>query len=245
MNNNNKNTEIDLLDIFHTLLSKLPFLLIVTLVFGAAAWAYTTYRIPKLYKASVSMYASTTNRIENDSSSSSAITYSEQNANYRLTETASVILKSNTVMQEASRRLAEDNISYNYGQLRSMTSVSTTGTEVFYITITGTKPEDLKQVADTVADVAVKKIPDITRGGYATVIDYAVTPVAPSSPNVKRNTILGALIGLVLSAAIVIIRSMLDTKIWNEEDLTKQYDIPVLGTIPKLSQPEKSSGGKE
>jgi capsular polysaccharide biosynthesis protein len=50
---------------------------------------------------------------------------------------------------------------------------------------------------------------------------------------------------LLLAAVIVVIRMLTDTTIWNEEDLTKQYNVPVLGAIPQLTSLDKQSGGKE
>ena len=51
--------------------------------------------------------------------------------------------------------------------------------------------------------------------------------------------------GLLLAGAIVVIRALTDTTVWSEEDLVKQYNIPVLGSIPQLAALEKSGSAKE
>ena len=51
--------------------------------------------------------------------------------------------------------------------------------------------------------------------------------------------------GLLLACVFFIIRALTDTTIWSEEDLAKQYDIPVLGSIPMLAAVEKQNGAKE
>ena len=67
-------------------------------------------------------------------------------------------------------------------------------------------------------------------------------PKAPTSPDVARNTAVGALLGLVIAAMIVILLAMIDTTIRSEEDLIDAFEIPILGVIPKL--PEKEEGGE-
>ena len=82
-------------------------------------------------------------------------------------------------------------------------------------------------------------------GGEAKILDAAEPAGAPYSPDVRTNTVTGVLIGLLIAAAIVIIRALTDTTIWNEEDLTKQYNIPVLGSVPQLTALDKQIMTKE
>ena len=59
------------------------------------------------------------------------------------------------------------------------------------------------------------------------------------------GAVYGALVGLLVAIAIIVVRALVDTTIWSEEDLSKQYNIPVLGVVPQLAALEKTNLTKE
>ena len=210
-------------------------------VFGAAAWVYTTRWVPKLYRTSVTFYA-----VGNpDQKDSESITSGEITRDRMLAYTYSYIFRTNTVFKAASQQLAEKGLQIGFQEIKSMTTVATTNTEIFSATFSSSDKEHLKLIADTVANVGVNRIKDIVENGGAKILDYAEQPIEPYSPDVRGNTITGFALGLLLAAAIVVIRALTDTTIWSEEDLSKQYNIPVLGSIPQLTGLDKQYTGKE
>lgn len=225
-------------DIVRVLLSHIIPILLCAAITGFAAWLYTNKRVPKMYRTFVTFYAQSKTDPEE-------ITSSGLTANRQLAGTYSYIVKSNTVMKEASKKLKEQGVYYNFSQLRAMTSMATTNTEIFTATISSTDQKNIKLIADTIAEAGVDRIRAIVTNGDVKILDVAETPGAPYSPNVTTNTITGALVGLLLACVFFVIRALTDTTIWNEDDLTKQYDIPVLGSIPMLAVPEKQNGAKE
>ena len=136
-------------------------------------------------------------------------------------------------------------LNYSFSTLRGMTAMATTNTEIFTATISSTDQKNIKLIADTIAQKGVERIREIVTNGDVQILDLAETPSTPFSPNVTTNTITGALVGLLLACVFFIIRALTDTTIWSEEDLTKQYDIPVLGSIPMLATSDKQTGAKE
>ncbi len=238
-------SQLTIMDIVHTLLSHIVWILLVGALVGAAAWAYTTYKVPKMYRVSVTFYAR--GRINEEPSD---ITSSNLTTDRQLASTYSYVLRSNLVMKDAADRLAEKGVKtasgtpYNYGALKAMTSVSTTNTEIFTAIFSSSDRANLQTIANTIADAGADKIQEIV-GGEAKVLDYAEAPGAPYSPDVKGKTITGVALGLVIAAAFFIIRALTDTTIWSEEDLSKQYNIPVLGSVPQLINTEKQTSGKE
>lgn len=236
-------SQLTLMDIVHTLLSHILVILLVGAVVGAAAWAYTTYKIPKMYRVTVTFYA-----LSNLNQEESATANIAQNR--QLASTYSYVLRSNLVMKEAAKRLDEMKVRtptgglYTYGTLKGMTSVSTTNTEIFTATFASSDRENLQLVANTIAESGAAMIQEIV-GGEAKIIDEAERPGAPYSPDVKANTITGVAIGVLIAAAIFVIRALTDTTIWSEEDLSKQYNVPVLGSVPQLFNTEKQTAAKE
>ena len=236
-------SQLSIMDLLHTLLSHLLIILLSGAIVGAAAWAYTTYRIPKMYRTSVTFYA--LSNINQDESATTDITKNRQ-----LASTYSYVMRSNLVMKEAAARLEEMGVTapgggkYGYAALKGMTIVSNTNTEIFTATFASSDRENLQIIANTIAEAGAAKIKEIV-GGEAKILDAAEAPGAPYSPDVRANTVTGVLIGLLVASAIVIIRALTDTTIWTEEDLAKQYSIPILGSVPQLAALEKQNLTKE
>ena len=75
--------------------------------------------------------------------------------------------------------------------------------------------------------------------GSVKVISNAAINPAPVSPNVGRNTMLGGVLGLVISVGIILLTVLLDNKIHTEDDVAKYLDLAVVGVIPEYQ------GGKK
>ncbi len=66
------------------------------------------------------------------------------------------------------------------------------------------------------------------------VVDRAQVPGAPSSPNLKRNLMLGLLAGIFLAIMLVLLLEYLDNTLKTPEDVERHLHLGVLGIIPKL-----------
>ena len=75
--------------------------------------------------------------------------------------------------------------------------------------------------------------------GSVKVISSAAVNPTPVSPNVGRNTMLGGVLGLVISVGIILLAVLLDNKIHTEDDVAKYLDLAVVGVIPEYQ------GGKK
>ncbi|MDP9889831.1 polysaccharide biosynthesis tyrosine autokinase [Pseudarthrobacter enclensis] len=60
----------------------------------------------------------------------------------------------------------------------------------------------------------------------------AVLPTSPTSPNVKLNLALGALVGLAVGVGYALIRRHLDRRIRRAADIERLFGVPVIGTLP-------------
>jgi capsular exopolysaccharide synthesis family protein len=109
------------------------------------------------------------------------------------------------------------------------------------ITATGGDPQLVARVATeagpVLADVAKKFSPLLASNGQAVEADTIVpasVPADPTSPNAKRNLMLGALLGLALGVGLALLRHTLDTKVRTEEDIKALSKRPILGDIPMV-----------
>jgi capsular exopolysaccharide synthesis family protein len=64
-----------------------------------------------------------------------------------------------------------------------------------------------------------------------TVTEEAYLPISASSPKTARNTIVGALIGLLIGAGTAVGRARLDRSIRNGSDLDASGGMPLIGTV--------------
>ena len=72
--------------------------------------------------------------------------------------------------------------------------------------------------------------------GNAKVVDRARVNREPVSPDIKKNTLSGAFIGLLVPIVIFLLWSLLDTRVRGRKDVEDNCDVPVLGVIPSASK---------
>ncbi len=69
---------------------------------------------------------------------------------------------------------------------------------------------------------------------YLTVVDTAVVPDAPFSPNIRYNVMLAALIGGLLAVVAAILLEFLDDTVKSSDDVQRLTKLPTLGMITRL-----------
>jgi succinoglycan biosynthesis transport protein ExoP len=70
--------------------------------------------------------------------------------------------------------------------------------------------------------------------GKADLVQRAAPPDEASSPNVKRNLVLGVLLGGIVGLGLGGLRDRLDQTLHTPEDLESVYRLPVLARVPKM-----------
>ena len=80
--------------------------------------------------------------------------------------------------------------------------------------------------------------------GNVEVAQAATVPTSPSSPKTSRNTVLGAVLGLLLGIGIAFLLERFDRRIREPKDLEKVYGLPLLGVVPESSALQRSGGGQ-
>lgn len=74
------------------------------------------------------------------------------------------------------------------------------------------------------------------------MVEYAAVPTDPSSPSYPKNTLIGFLLGFVLSAGIIVLKEIFDTTIHTEEDIEQVCVYPVLSQVPNMQTGSSKTG---
>lgn len=249
----NEEIEIDLLVLFKVLWSKALVLVLTALIAGAATFAVTAFLIKPKYEATASMYVN--NSSFSFGSTSFSISSSELSASNSLVSTYIFILESRTTLEDV---ISTAGLSYDYEELSGMiTAEAVTGTAAFNVTVESESPVEAELIANTIAKLLPDRIAEIVDGSSVRIVDYAIVPAHRSSPSFIKNTALGVLAGLFLSAAIVTVQYVINEQtndvVSSADDLKALYpNIPVLALIPDMRLSEKKGyyyssyyGGKE
>ncbi|MGA1835727.1 polysaccharide biosynthesis tyrosine autokinase [Herbiconiux sp. 11R-BC] len=119
-----------------------------------------------------------------------------------------------------------------------VSATSPLDTVIVEITATDPNARTASEIANAVASsfqsTVANLVPAPTDGVppvKITVLQQALIPAAPYTPNVPLNIGIGALIGLLLGVGVAILREALDTRIRNEHDVEAITDAPILGGI--------------
>ena len=230
-----KELDIDLGKIAYMLRSKIVFILLITIFGATVSGLFTHFFIDPTYSATAKFY------VQNSAdtvSTSSSIAPSELDAAEKLVNFCIYVIKTDTVLD----KVAEDVQAGSGSKLRSMiTTTPVENTMAFQVTVTSKDAALSAKIANSIAKIAPEEIVRIVNGGGVSVIDYAKKPTKPSSPNLKKNVLMGALAGFILSFAAFFIYEVFDTTITNAKDLERVFEIPVLGTVPRLESVEASN----
>lgn len=118
------------------------------------------------------------------------------------------------------------------------------GTVIIEITAQATTPERARAVAQAYADQLPRLIDELetTPGSdaaplKATVINDATTPGDPAASVAARNVALGLALGLLLGAAIVVVRDFLDSTVRTPKQAADLAGAPLLGALPRVKVP--------
>lgn len=219
----NDEVEIDIGHILSILWEKILLIIATGIIVGLAGFLVSKFLITPKYESETKLYV--LNRA-NDS----ATTLSDVQLSTQLTKDYQILVTSAPVMNQVIKELG---LNMKASELASTISVDTpSDTRVLQITVTSDDPKRAKDIADKVAQVSSKKICDIMKIEQVNVIEEGSLSEEPAVDTVQKWTLMGLALGIVLSCAVIIIRSMLDDTVKTTEDVEKYFDLSTLAVIP-------------
>ena len=222
--------EIDLLELFHALMRHIVAIMVTTVLFAAVGFGYSAFLITPQYEASVNMIVNTR------SEGATNVTNDNITSAKNMVSTYAIIIKSNTVLNEVINTLQLD---LKYKELAAKITVGAVdATQVMRVAVQDADPTLARQIVEQIAAIAPERIVEAVEAGSCKVISDVEAGEEPVSPSLKKYIAIFALLGLCLSAGIVVLKELLSNYIEDDADVQKHLGLPVLGVIPEVEDME-------
>lgn len=232
--------ELDLKELISMFWSKKIQIILITAIFIIIGIIYTIGFVTPKYTSSTRLVLATSN---SSTQSSGTITTTDLTLNSNLVSTYRELVKSTNVVRQVISNLG---MVADEEQIKKQISVtSVTNTALIEIAVTDINPTNAAKIANELANVFIDEVTKIYKLDNVYVLDKAEVDENPSNINHIRDVAIFAFLGIVVSAAYVIIANMLDTTIKTVEDVEKGFKVSVLATVPMLDFTNAKKGGKK
>ena len=176
-------------------------------------------------------YQASTQVLVNQKKETKNVAVQEVQGNIQLVNTYAEILKSPRILDKVSKEYNK----YSSEKLNKMVNVKTqANSQILNINVTDYNKKKSEDIANKVANVFKDDMPHIMNVDNVSILSTANGTAEKVSPKTSVNLIIGLFVGLVLAIFIIALKEMLDKRIKSEEDVERELNIPVLGSIPKL-----------
>ncbi|CYY09985.1 capsular biosynthesis protein CpsC [Streptococcus suis] len=223
MNNQEMNTiEIDILLLLKTIWRK-KFLIIITALFGAGiAFVYSSFLVTPQFDSTTRIYV-----VSQNVEAGAGLTNQElQAGTYLVKDYKEIILSQDVLTQVATELNLKES-------LKEKISVSIpVDTRIVSISVRDADPNEAARIANSLRTFAAQKIVEVTKVSDVTTLEEAVPAEEPTTPNIKRNILLGLLAGGILATGIILAMEVLDDRVKRPQDIEEVMGLTLLGVVP-------------
>lgn len=221
----NTEVEINIFNLLKKLWKKKFLITFVAIAFATAGLFYSLFIVTPQYISSTRIYVITPNN---------SITAQDLQAGSFLANDYKEIITSTDVLEKV---ISSEKLNYPSSQLLQKITVSILkDTRVISISVEDANPKMSQKLANSVREAAVSKIKAVTQVEDITTLEKGNLPKAPSSPNIKKNVLIGFIVGAGLSTIVLVIMGILDDRVNTEEDIEKALGLTSLGIVPDLNK---------
>lgn len=219
---NDEEIEIDLLELLGELLLNWKIIILTTIFAGIIGFAVSDFLMVPQYESVSQMYVLT--------KSTSITSLADLQTGTSLTNDYRVVVVGRPVLEQVINNLGLDE---TYKSLKDKIKVANPAdSRLLEITVTDADPNRAKVITDEMAEVASAFISEKMDQDPPTIIQYGYADGKPVSPSIMKNTVIGAMLGFMIAAALVILLYIVNDTILTTEDIEKKLGINMLGTLP-------------
>lgn len=217
-----RNDEIDLLELLQVLLQKLWLIILCFLIGASLAFGYTKIMVTPMYSASAQIYILT--------KTTSVTSLADLQLGSQISVDFATLAKTRPVIEMVIEEL---DLNYTYEQLAGMVTIENPAdTRFLKLTAVNADPGLARDIANSLANATADRIEYIMTTDRPKTVEDAITPKRPVSPNIMKNTAMGALVGAFLAALVIVMQHLLNDTIQTEEDVRKYLNLHTLAAVP-------------
>ena len=221
--------EIDVLQLVKVLWKRKFVIVLVALLAGITAFAYSSFVIKPQYTSTTRIYVVNRNQADKP-----GLTNQDLQAGAYLVKDYREIILSQDVLEKV---VADQSLTIDAKTLGKKVSVTVPAdTRIVSISVRDGKPEEASRIANALREEAAQKIISVTRVSDVTTLEEARPATSPSSPNIRRNTMIATIAGVGFVTIIVLLVELLDDRVKRPEDIEEVMHISLLGVIPNLEK---------
>ena len=223
MNNQEANTiEIDVLSLLRTIWRKKFLILLTAILTTGLAFAYSAFLATPQYDSTTRLYV-----VNQSSDNGAGITNQDLQAGSFLVKDYKEIILSQDVLKNVTTTLGiTDDIK------EKITVNIPVDTRILSISVRDSDPNQAATIANTLRDEAARKIIEVTKVSDVTTLEEALPAEKPSTPQTKRNLVLGFVAGAFLATALVLVLEVLDDRVKRPQDIEEGLGMTLLGLVP-------------
>ena len=230
--------EVDLGEVFRVILSHLVPIILCAVIGAAVAFIFTKTMIPREYVSTTKMYV-----LAKDTSEDENLTTGDLQVGSLVANDYRAIIQSRQVTEAVIAKLklmSGTEMMKHESFIKKLSVGIDDGTRVLTIRITDTDPYRACDIADATREIAAERIQSVMDLKAVRLVDQANIPTSASSPSLKRNILIGALIGFLLAVAAVVISFITNDSIKTGDDVERYLGLSMLASIPLASDETKS-----
>lgn len=222
--------EIDLLELMYCLLGGWKIILCLALICAIVAGVFTVFFVTPMYCATSTIYVL--------SRKDSAINMSDLQIGTALTSDYVKVFSMWEVHEEV---IANLDLPYSYAQMEKMLTVNNdSGTRMLDISIKSPSPTEAAAIANEYANVASQYIAQTMATDKPNIMSVALVPTNPVSPNKTKNIMLGFILGFLLGAGFITLRTITNDTYKTAEDIRKYTGLVTLAVVPVENETGKN-----
>jgi capsular polysaccharide biosynthesis protein len=229
--NKNEEIEIDLIDLLYFLKSRLWVIILTGIIFALGFGLVSSFLITPMYTSTTKLYIL--------SKSTSITSLADIQLGTQLTQDYMVLIKSRPVVTKVIENLELD---MSYEELANIITISNpTNTRILEIKAEYPNAFIAKQIVDEFAAVSVDQIAKIMDTEAPSIVEEGFVAAVPDSPNLKKNILIGAMLGVLLAAGIFVVLHIMDDTVKTSEEVEKYLGLSTLGLIPMEEKRRKQA----
>ena len=230
MINTSQELEIDVQRLVNALLNKAWIIAVAAVICAVISFVGTFFLVTPKYQSAAMFYVN--NNALSLGEASLSISSADISASRGLVKSYIVILNTRQTLNDVIDYAGVDR---SYVELKNMVKAEAVdSTEIFRVVVTSPDPQEAEKIASAISYILPKRISSIIEGSSAKVVDSVVAASNPSSPSYSKNAIVGFVLGMLLSAAWITLRELMDVTILTEEDIAMSCKNPVLAAVPDM-----------